>query len=121
MANARRGEVDIRLAGKKYVMRPTFDALAAIEDMTGRSLQITGQSVMAGSVRAVEIAAVILCGIRAVDPDTDLTVSDIGTAIMDDGGVAAVRQPVIDFLADLLVFYGDGKKKDPSAAAPATS
>jgi hypothetical protein len=129
MANARRGEVEIRLAGKKHVMRPTFEALASIEDMTGRSLQVMGHAIQAGTIRASEISAVILCGIRAQNPDTDLTVADIGEAIMAEGGFAAVQQALVDFLADLLVFYSDGqdgaaarkKKQDEDTAAAATS
>ena len=37
-ANAVRGEVDLDLGGVTFTLRPSYDAVVACEDATGRSL-----------------------------------------------------------------------------------
>lgn len=36
MANTERGEVSVTVGGKKYTLRPSFDSLCELEDLTGK-------------------------------------------------------------------------------------
>ncbi len=48
MANKVRGEIEVRLDGKTWAMRPAFQALAEIEGVTGLGIA----AVMAAGIRA---------------------------------------------------------------------
>ncbi len=56
MANAERGEVGVDVGGKRYTLRPTFDALCELESIEDKSIdEIFGliQKGRLGGVRAV--------------------------------------------------------------------
>lgn len=108
MANKYRGEVTLKLGPNKWTMTPTFEALAQIEEMTGRTCQHLVVATAMGSTTAREYAVICYCGIKAADPDADVTVNKIGQLIMDNGGTKAIDQTLTDFFEGLIRFYGPG-------------
>jgi len=64
-ANAVRGEVALTLDGEEFVLRPTYDAIVAFEDATGRGLVTLAQSASDGSMRLPEAAAIVTACVRA--------------------------------------------------------
>jgi hypothetical protein len=71
MSNEQRGEATIMLGGAEYTLRPTFDALAEMEQKTGSSIVTLMQRFLREdqggtfSFSAGDVRAVIAAGIRA--------------------------------------------------------
>ncbi len=63
--NAARGEVLLTVAAKEYVLRPTFQALAAIEGRTGDSVLDIIRRGARGSAKVADVYAVLAEGSRA--------------------------------------------------------
>lgn len=73
-ANRHRGEEELRLAGRGYILRPTFQALAEIEDEIGEPLLALADRVLAGRVGTKDVLAMVRAGIRGggAEPPADL-------------------------------------------------
>ncbi len=94
-ANRHRGEVEITLAGKSYVMRPTFGALAAIEAKTGEGIAELLERMRTGRVRITDVTAVIWAGLGATgEPVTYEKVGELVAEI----GLDSLAVPVSMFL-----------------------
>jgi tail tube GTA-gp10-like protein len=65
MANKYRGEVDIHLAGNKYLMRPTLGALCEIEDALGKSIITLLDQFSSKGLTLNEQAHIIVEGVKA--------------------------------------------------------
>lgn len=57
MANEVRGEVEIELGGKRYSLRPTYGALAEIENLTDAGLIKLAGRFQEGDIRIKDILA----------------------------------------------------------------
>ena len=95
MANPHRGEVEITLAGKTYVMRATFGAVVEIETKTGTGLVDLAERTYSGKPRLTDLTAVVWAGLRAAGEPA--TYEKVGEMVMDEGIQAAIG-PVLEFL-----------------------
>src|SRR5690348_2529325 len=79
MANPRRGEVALRLAGRDHTLRLTLNALAEIEAALGAGdLSGLGRRLAGGSLRAADLVALLGATLRG------------GGSILDDAEVGAL-------------------------------
>jgi len=123
MANKERGETNIILDGKSYVLRPTFEALCEMEDRSGLSVLKMLASMEGGNITMRQMALVIWSGIRGYSPDTELTINDVGNLVMKTGFLGIMEQtddegknPVGEFLLNG-VLGGDSGKKSKDAGS----
>lgn len=74
MVNKHRGEEELRLAGRTYVLRPTFQALAEIEAELGEPLLTIADRVLTGRVGTRDVLAIVRGGVKAggAEPPADL-------------------------------------------------
>lgn len=89
MANNHMGEITLKLDGVDYVLRPTFEAMAQIENQTGQGVLLLTNKLIAGSARLTDIAIIIAEGIKASDNKIP---NDFYDKIMKTGYVALIDQ-----------------------------
>ena len=65
VANRHRGDVEIALAGRRFLLRPTFAAIAEIEERSGQGLIALARRLAAGDIRIVDVATIVTAGLRA--------------------------------------------------------
>lgn len=66
--NKQKGEILIKLEGKEYILRPSHEAMAAIEGEVGRGILEIGQNVATMKAQESEISAIIFhCARVALD------------------------------------------------------
>jgi len=87
-ANRLRGEVAIRLGGRDYVLRPTFQALCEIETRTGQGIVALARRTAAGDVGVTETAAIVTAGLRAAGEPAAF--DTVGRLILETGLAACV-------------------------------
>lgn len=129
MANKYKGEVKLMLGGKELTLRPTFGALAEIEDRSGKYITELFHELDRGKVSIKALAFVISIGAAAADSDTAPSVAEAGELIRKDGLLSILKQrgadgnsPVAKFL--LYAIAGDDKEAtkqnppDPESSAP---
>lgn len=92
MANRYKGEVKLKLGGREYSLRPSFGALAEIEDRTGKSITELFGDLNRGRISIKALAAIVSAGAIAADPDAAPTFSEVGEAISRDGILSLLRQ-----------------------------
>ncbi len=111
MANARRGEIEALLDGKRYTLCLTLGALVELESGMGASdLVALAQRFETNRLSARDILRVIGCGLRgAGHPLSDEDVSRMKVS----GGFAGYVQIAADLLA---ATFGD--EPEPHAANP---
>lgn len=94
--NAERGEIEITLGGKQYVLRPTFEAFCEIEAELGDKLLPLVRRFYTGSVGLRDVATVIYHGMKAAG--SKVTLNEVGEMLVDDG--------INDFLGPVGMFLG---------------
>jgi hypothetical protein len=60
MANGKRGEISLKLQGEDYTLRPSYEAIQAIEDQTGKGLIDLSRDALNGRLTSRE-AQTIVC------------------------------------------------------------
>ena len=118
MANKHRGEIEVKLAGKTWTIRPAFQALAEIEGITGLGIAAVVRRFTKGEFGIDDVAAVIAAGIRAAHDDAP-DFESVKRAIVEEGfnKFAVVAS---EFLAGALAggasgrIRGQAKKASPS-------
>ncbi|MFH1806827.1 MAG: GTA-gp10 family protein [Pseudomonadota bacterium] len=95
-ANPHRGEISVTLGGVGRVLRPTFTAIARIENDTGRSLQELTARGVACVLSLTEIATILHAGL-AHDPDCPDR-DTVGQWVIDGGGAVEYYSPCGRFL-----------------------
>jgi hypothetical protein len=98
-ANPQRGEVEIELGGRRFVMRPTFQAIAEMEKQTGRGVIELLQSLSDGGLKVSELAAIITAGLKAAGEPARY---DKVGALLLEGGLEGIVPPVGEFLIGAL-------------------
>ncbi|MCH9020470.1 MAG: gene transfer agent family protein [Proteobacteria bacterium] len=96
MANKHRGEVDIILLGRFWTLRPTFGALAGIEDATDLGLAAVVQRFASGAFGIADVAIVLREGMRAMRddaPDLETIKPAIRSARLGPGSARSGRWP----------------------------
>lgn len=99
VANTHRGEVSLTLGPRRFVLRPSFSAIIAIEERLGG---VIGLAVKAskGEIGLGE-TAVILWETVDKEDSADLAEEDLGAMILEEG-LASVSPVVGDLLATIL-------------------
>ena len=122
-ANAERGEAEIVLDGRVYVMRPSFEAMMAFEAATGKStLALAGlaleQDMAARDVAEVAAACIKAQGEAVNDPMLKgINTKRIGALIMETRGGFAYAQARLGKLLLGAATGGYDAKGEPRAAA----
>lgn len=110
MANKQRGEEALKLLGKEYILRPTFEALCEIEDKLDISIPNLIGRFEAGNIRIRDLAVIIWAGVHGYVGDgfsegQEPTIPQIGNALREHGlaeamaqGVNEGRNPIIRFV-----------------------
>jgi len=101
MANRYRGEVDVVFAGKTRTLRPTFQALAEIEDKTDTGIVGVARRFADNSFGVRDVAAILWAGMRAgADGHADAAPPDYETvcALVVDQGLAHFAPTAAEFL-----------------------
>lgn len=70
-ANPIRGEVSVQMEGEDYVLRPTYDAITAVEEQTGRSIQQLALAADEGSLPLRHAAIVVTEFVKAWGREND--------------------------------------------------
>lgn len=106
MANRNRGETKVQIGRKNYVLRPSFEALSAIEDALDVGLIELAMKLDDGGLRMRHMVAIIHACAAAASEDPPAP-EVIGAAIAKKG-VAAYLEPVSKFLAEALTGDPEG-------------
>lgn len=103
-------DVDIKLGPKVYNLRPTFGAMREIEAATGSSCATLLQLMARMELHVEEMAKIVYHGAAAAGHSFDLEA--VGKRLFDEGvGTSAIRQPIAEFLAELLYAPDTARKK----------
>jgi hypothetical protein len=102
-ANGHRGEIAVTLEGTVFVMRPDFEAVAAIDAELGSIVQITRRAVAdPASLSLGEIAVIVAEGIKAHGRAAKNSNAHVGTQkikrMIFDAGIPTVVPAVCAFL-----------------------
>jgi hypothetical protein len=121
-ANRLRGEIEITLDGADYVLRPSYEAITAIEDQTGKALLELAVAADDGKMGLREMAVVVTECVRAygrAEGRGDLAAwkADRVAELIYDAGVIAARPRVSLLLAMALT---GGHKPGEAGAAGTT-
>lgn len=119
LANKERGEVVVVLAGREYVMRPTFEALAQIEGRLGVGIVSLLRSISAGQFGVRDFAAVIHAGIDA-GPDRGPSYAEVGRLAAAEG-LMGLLPFVTEFLMAPVEGQGKNRVAPTEMAAPAAT
>ncbi len=106
MANPDRGEVEVKLGGKTWTMRPTFQGLREVEHKTGLGVMELARRFGEGKASLDHVAQVLAIGVRAANDDAP-DYEQIGEMLVRQG-MNDVLVPIIVFLAS--AFVGDRAK-----------
>ncbi len=97
-ANSLKGEVEITLSGERYVMRPSFAAIMAIEAELGGVVPLARRAAK-GDFGLKDLTVIVREGLGAYG--TRLERNEVGAMILAEG-LANVAGPVRDFLTTVL-------------------
>jgi Phage tail tube protein, GTA-gp10 len=92
--NSARGEIELCLAGARFVLAPSFAALLALEAELQTGLVALAKRFIDGQLTLADLQAVIAAGIRGAGGDVP---KNLGELIVEEG-VANVAQPLTGFL-----------------------
>ncbi|PZU13817.1 MAG: hypothetical protein DI606_04425 [Sphingobium sp.] len=102
-ANALRGEVDLILEGQTYVLRPSHQAIIAMEKKTGRSLielaSLAEQSMLDQATQAIVVTELIRAWGRSIQIDEYASGAEKAVA-------TAAKGANVDIIGELLYSVG---------------
>lgn len=103
MKNEKRGEIELKINGRDYVMRPTFEALIEIESETQKSFVKLISHIRDGDMSVTDAIKIVQIGIKGGGTARkDLpSGNDILTEIYKSGG--ALRSPIMGCAALYLI------------------
>ena len=89
MANRERGEIGVEVEGKQYTLRPTFDSVCELENLTGgQSIDLVFGSIQQG--RLSGLRATVWCLLQEHHADEIKTLKDASKWVERAGGVDVV-------------------------------
>lgn len=115
MANDKRGEIEIELDGKEYLLRPTFNSMCVVEKKLGRSIMDIAIDV--SRISHVEAATIIREFIFVKEGEEMPSLNSIGAGIMKEGMIEIVRK--MDSIIGITL--GGSKKKDEDSSGEPTN
>ena len=83
MANTERGEVDIQLGARTYVLKPSFDAIANIENWTGKSIQELLAAASNGTQKFSDLVHCVRAGMLAAGNKKTPSFQALGQRCLD--------------------------------------
>lgn len=90
MENPLRGDVALTIDGRRYILRLTLGALAALEErLESRSLMDLAQRFESGEVSASDLTALLAAGLMGGGHDVSET--DLASAEIEGGAVGALH------------------------------
>lgn len=93
LANPQRNEIVIKLNGHDYLVRPTFNFIAEIEELFDAPLtEIVLTKLQSGRVKTREVAAIIEAGARAAGQTVDEEA--LQNDIAETGAIESINQVV---------------------------
>ncbi len=101
MANQERGELGVTVEGKRYTLRPDFNALCELEDLIGKTFTETALDMSQGRPNS-GLRSVIWCLLQDKHAAEIKTLKDAGFWIVKAGG-AEVVMAWVDELFKLVV------------------
>jgi hypothetical protein len=99
LPNAQRGEIAIDLSGVSLVLRPSFTALAQMEQQSGVGLVALAQRFASGQFNLTDCVAVIEAGVRGAGQTPP---ADLGDRLIQ-AGLLAVAAKVTAFIEAALM------------------
>lgn len=121
MANKYRGEVNITLAGEKYVLRPTFEALCELEERAGEPILSIMSGMQDGKIRLKDMALIIWSGMYGYDAASAPSIDTVGAMILETGLLNVMQEvdksginPVTEFLMNGILGGEDPVEEEPS-------
>lgn len=127
--NPERGEFALELDGERFVLRPSFEAIVAFEQETGKGLMDLTRSAIGGTVTLSEMAIIATHCIRAWGRENDVTsaagvnAQRVGKLIMESAQGLTGATVLIGTLLALAVNGGltaTGEVKAASTKSPTT-
>ena len=110
MANEQRGEVELKLGDETYTLRPTFEALCAIEAWLGAGVLEIAERMAARRIGFREVAAIIFETAKAGGHKLDEP--KVGEAIREVG-LLAVIAPILGLLRRAWAGPAEGNAPSP--------
>lgn len=105
MANRQRGEVVIKLSGKDYTLRPTFEALCELEDVANDTVIRMLAEMEGGRVRLKPLSLIIWAGMLGFNRETAPSPEEVGEMVVATGILGLLEQtdsdgknPISEFL-----------------------
>jgi len=107
MANSIKGTLEVEIAGERFILLPSFDALCELEEKIGCSAVEAFQNLGSGKVSIKIVAACLWAGIQGYamaigDRKMCVSFSVIGEKIRQDGLRSHVKN-AIEFLGNGLI------------------
>ena len=123
-ANPHRGDVTLQVLDRQFTMRPSHEAIAEIETVTGRGILAIFRDLTTREIRFTEMAAVVAAGIRAAG-EPQATVHGSMQLLYDEGLTserlyASLTAYILNILnggrtdTDTDEDEGSGEAKDPT-------
>jgi hypothetical protein len=97
MSNKSRGEVSIDLAGKKHILRPSFQAICAIEGELNKSILDILIGISEKKLRLSDMVSVVKHGMHAYQENSTILGKNIGSDIYE-AGLVNIMPTIILFL-----------------------
>ncbi len=97
MSNKNRGEIYIELAGRKHILRPSFQAICAIEGELNISILDILIDVSKKKLKLSDMISIVKHGMYAYQGNLDMSDEDIGNDIYEAGLVNIMPQ-IVQFL-----------------------
>lgn len=113
--NKHRGEVEVFLSERPFLMRPTYAAIVEFETTTGYGAVELFKRIDSGRYTHRDIAAVLAAGIKATDPLAEP--EKVGEMLVETG-VLNVIPAVVTFLENALTGGAKPGKKQAAAGQP---
>lgn len=105
-------DVEIKLGGRSYRLRPTFGAMREIEAECKSSCATLLNLLARHELHCSEMAIIVHHGMAAAEQNPT-SYQDVGEALFELGiGSPKVRDPVAEYLTELLYAPDGAKKKD---------
>jgi hypothetical protein len=113
-ANKTRGEIEFKVGGKSYKLRPTFDCLARFEDIVGCGFfEYVADGKLANRVTLPQLRDIVVAGIEGAG--SSITPEAAGQLILDFGVVQFMSGPYSEFLSRAAGFNETLPRAEPSA------
>lgn len=112
MANRERGEVSVSVGDRRFTLRPSFNALCNLEEITGKDIEQMLAMIDRGFISGVR--AVVWTLLQDKHGDEIKTLEDAGNWLVEAGGVDAM----LPILYDLLGINDDTRPAGGTAAHP---